>query len=92
MNGLLSVREVAELTGQNEKLVRRAIADGQCPSVRWGRRILVPKGALDRLINGEDEDTDYGMDDRPDSSITVYGTNQPGNGHGPTDEDRGAAE
>lgn len=54
MTGLLSVSEVAARTGQSEKLVRTAIREGTCPSVRWGRRVLVPAKALERLLAGED--------------------------------------
>jgi excisionase family DNA binding protein len=30
-----------------------AIARGEIPVIRFGRRIVVPKRALDRLLNGE---------------------------------------
>lgn len=47
---LMSVAEVAKATGMGERLVRTAIAEGQLPHVRWGRRILVPRPALEAQL------------------------------------------
>lgn len=47
---LMSVAEVAEFTGMGERLVRTAIAEGQLPHIRWGRRVLVPRPKLEAQL------------------------------------------
>ena len=58
---LLTVADVAALMpdGVGEKAVRAAIADGQLPSLRVGRYVLVPTAALLRVLD---------LHDAPDSS------------------------
>jgi excisionase family DNA binding protein len=45
-----SVEEAAEKAGLDSKTVRRAIREGQVVAVRFGRRVLIPRGPYDRLI------------------------------------------
>ena len=47
---MLSVRELAEQLGISESLCRQAVRDNRIPSIRIGRRILVPKTFINRLI------------------------------------------
>jgi excisionase family DNA binding protein len=45
-----TVPEAAQLLGISEWSVRRAIANGQLPSVRFGHRVVVPRYALERTL------------------------------------------
>ena len=45
-----TVQEAAALLGVNHKGVYAAIAENQFPYIRVGRRILIPRAALDRLL------------------------------------------
>lgn len=49
----LSAHEVAEVLGVSLLTVRRRIADGTLPAVRIGRRIVVPRAALERWLDSE---------------------------------------
>jgi excisionase family DNA binding protein len=49
----LSVAETAELLGISRWLVQQAVRDGSLPSVRVGRRILIPRVQLDALLAGQ---------------------------------------
>lgn len=46
----LTVKEVQKLLGLSRGLVYQAIETGEIPSVRVGRRILIPKASLNRLL------------------------------------------
>jgi excisionase family DNA binding protein len=46
----LTVAEAAELLGVSSDLVYDAVAEGSLPCIRLGRRVLVPRPALDRLL------------------------------------------
>lgn len=48
-----TVEEAAALLGIGRNSTYEAIARGEVPSIRIGRRILVPKLALDRMLAGE---------------------------------------
>lgn len=48
----LSVAETADLLGISRWLVQQAVRDGSLPSVRVGRRILVPRVQLDAFLAG----------------------------------------
>lgn len=48
----LSVAETADLLGISRWLVQQAVRDGSLPSVRVGRRILIPKVQLEALLAG----------------------------------------
>jgi excisionase family DNA binding protein len=45
-----SVEEAADKAGVDDKTVRRAIRDGKVVAIRLGRRVLIPRGPYDRLI------------------------------------------
>ena len=45
-----SIREAAELLNVSPDTVRNAVFRGELPSFRVGRRVLVPRAALDRLL------------------------------------------
>jgi excisionase family DNA binding protein len=46
----LQVPEVAKLLGTGQRSVRRKIDEGIIPHIKFGRKILVPKVALQRWI------------------------------------------
>jgi excisionase family DNA binding protein len=46
-----SVEEAAELLGISRSLAYEAVHRGEIPSMRIGRRILVPKAALERYLS-----------------------------------------
>ncbi len=48
-----TVEEVARRLGIGRDLAYRAVRAGDIPSIRIGRRILVPKAELERLLRGE---------------------------------------
>lgn len=52
----LSIAQTAKLLGLNQRSVSGAVARGELPSLRIGRRILIPRLALLRLL-GADPDT-----------------------------------
>jgi excisionase family DNA binding protein len=47
----LSVQEAATLLGLSRNVAYDAIARGQIPSIRIGRRLLVPRLALERMLD-----------------------------------------
>ena len=49
-----SVAEAGKRLGLSRSLMYEAIRTGQVPSIRIGRRILVPCAALDRLLEGNE--------------------------------------
>ena len=46
----LSVRETAARLGISKNVAYEAVRRGEIPSIRLGGRILIPKVALDRLL------------------------------------------
>ena len=50
----LTVEETAEILGLSRAFAYEAVSRGEIPSIRIGRRILVPKVALERLLNSAD--------------------------------------
>lgn len=50
---VLKVAAVAKLLGLGRDAAYGAIQRGEIPSLRFGRRIVVPRAALQRLLNGE---------------------------------------
>ena len=46
----LTVEETAEILGVSRTFAYEAVRRGEIPSVRIGRRILIPKVALERLL------------------------------------------
>jgi excisionase family DNA binding protein len=49
----LTVEEAATLLGISRAFAYEAVTRGEVPSIRIGRRILVPKVALERLLAGD---------------------------------------
>ena len=47
-----SVDEVAQLLGVGRNSAYEAIARGEIPVIKVGKRLLVPKAALEKLLNG----------------------------------------
>jgi excisionase family DNA binding protein len=48
---VFTVEQAGELLGLSRGLTYEAIRTGQIPSIRIGRRILIPKAALLRLLD-----------------------------------------
>ena len=48
---VLTVPEVAAMLGLSRNGAYEAVAAGQIPSIRIGRRVLVPRAALQRLLD-----------------------------------------
>ena len=51
---VLSVEEARRLLGLSRGLMYQAIRTGQVPSVRIGRRILIPRRALEQMLDKAD--------------------------------------
>lgn len=51
---VLSVKEARQQLGLSRGLMYDALRSGQIPSIRIGRRILIPRASLDRLLEGTD--------------------------------------
>ena len=49
----LTVEEVAATLGISRAFAYEAVRRGEIPSIRIGRRVLVPRAALERLIDGD---------------------------------------
>ena len=47
--------DAAELLGVDRRTVSRGIADGTIPSIRVGRRVLIPRVRLLHLLTGQPE-------------------------------------
>ncbi len=50
MKKFFSVKEVAELLGVSKSLVYSKICNGQIPSRRIGRRILIPASYVEEIL------------------------------------------
>jgi len=48
-----TVEEAGRLLGLSRNTAYARATDGSLPTIRFGRRLLVPKAALDRLLSGE---------------------------------------
>ena len=56
---IYTVEETRALLGLSRTLVYEAIRRGEIPSIRVGRRILIPRAALERLLeSGVDRSTE----------------------------------
>ncbi len=53
----LTVEEAAQLLGISRSFAYEAVAAGELPSIRIGRRVLVPRGALERMLDAPGRDT-----------------------------------
>lgn len=49
----VTVKEAADLLGVSRSLAYEMVAAGTLPSLRLGRRIVVPRAALLRMLNGD---------------------------------------
>ena len=49
----LTVEEVAATLGISRAFAYEAVRRGEIPSIRIGRRVLVPRAALERLLDGD---------------------------------------
>ncbi|MGC2415897.1 MAG: helix-turn-helix domain-containing protein [Stellaceae bacterium] len=49
----LTIIEAGAALGISRTLAYEAAAKGQIPTIRIGRRLLVPKQAFDRLVSGD---------------------------------------
>jgi excisionase family DNA binding protein len=49
----LTVREFAQATGAGLTLINKEIREGRIPVVRIGRRVLISRETLDRMLAGE---------------------------------------
>jgi excisionase family DNA binding protein len=50
---VLTVEEAAKRLGIGRNTAYEAVRRGEIPSIRVGRRLLVPRRALDKLLSGE---------------------------------------
>lgn len=55
---VLTVEECARLCGISRNLAYQLAREGSLPTIRLGRRILVPKLALERMLAGADRRSD----------------------------------
>ena len=55
----LTVEEVAQVLGLSRSATYEAIARGEIPSLRFGRRIVVTRHALHRLLGHGDLSVDH---------------------------------
>lgn len=57
----LSVQATAKILGVSRGSAYEAIRTGQIPSIRFGKRIVVPRAALNRMISQADNrESNYG--------------------------------
>jgi len=54
-----SASEVAKLLGISKNIVYEAIYTGQIPSIRWGKRILIPRVALMKMLEEAGNTVDH---------------------------------
>jgi excisionase family DNA binding protein len=53
----ITVEQAAQALGINRMSAYTAVRNGEIPSIRIGRRILVPKVAFERMLEGEKKKT-----------------------------------
>lgn len=49
---VLTIKELAKRWGLDPKTVRAGIEEGHLPAFRIGRRVLIPRAAVERLEQG----------------------------------------
>jgi excisionase family DNA binding protein len=54
---VLTVTEAAQLLKIGRSCAYEAVRNGQLPVIRMGRRILVPRAALERLLENGSQDS-----------------------------------
>jgi excisionase family DNA binding protein len=47
------IEEAGQLLGIGRNKAYEAAASGEIPTIKMGKRLLVPKAALDRILGGE---------------------------------------
>ena len=52
----ITVEEAAQLLGIGRNTAYEGVRNGDLPSIRVGRRILVPTARLERLLEGDTEE------------------------------------
>ena len=52
-----TVEETAKILGIGRNSAYEAVARGEIPVIRVGKRLLVPKGALEKLLSGNQTKT-----------------------------------
>ncbi len=52
-----TVEEVAKMLGIGRNSAYEAVARGEIPTIRVGKRLLVPKAALEKLLSGNQTKT-----------------------------------
>jgi len=55
----LSVEETAKLLGIGRNLCYDRVKTGEIPVIKIGRRLLIPRAALDRLLNSTSNMTNF---------------------------------
>jgi excisionase family DNA binding protein len=68
---LVSVPEAARLLGVGTTFGWAMVRSGELPSVKLGRRVLVPRAALDRLASAHDPDNHDHEPESPDGGPRV---------------------
>ncbi len=53
--GTVTVAEAAKLLGISRNSAYRAVSVGEIPSIRLGHRLVIPKAALERMLEGGHE-------------------------------------
>ena len=56
---ILSVTETACLLGLSRNSTYQGVQSGAIPSIRVGKRILVPRAALERMLEGGGTNADH---------------------------------
>ena len=51
----ISVQEAGRLLGISKNSAYTAAQDGVIPTIRIGRRLVVPMAALDKMLSGDDK-------------------------------------
>ena len=51
----LTVEEAASLLGISRNLAYELVSNGQIPSIRLGRRVLVPRKALYKMLDSDSD-------------------------------------
>lgn len=51
----ISVQEAGKLLGISKNSAYTAAQDGVIPTIRIGRRLVVPMAALDKMLSGDDK-------------------------------------
>lgn len=82
----LTVPETAELLGVSRAFAYTLVARGELPSLRLGRRVVVPRVAIDALVSSCLEGDPSGGNSRSAGSLTVTTDTQPDTADNPPNE------